>query len=176
MPTARGNLSWQPLNDHLDLVAQPVADAADLVPDAQVATIDEQLADTAEFCAEYDVALESSANCVVVTARRGDRTTHAALMVRGTDRADVNKTVRKHLDARKITFADQGYVEEATGMRSGGITPIGLPSDWPLLVDSAVATGGLMVVGAGVRSAKVLVDGAALAELPGAQVLGLVVR
>lgn len=41
------------------------------VPRARVAAIDPQLADTAAFCAAYDVALESSANCVVVAGRRG---------------------------------------------------------------------------------------------------------
>lgn len=176
MPSPEGNLTWLPLTEHLDLVATPVAQAANLAPGAKVAQIDETLADTAAFCEAYDVAPEASANCVVVQARRGDVTTMAAVMVLATDRADVNSVVRRHLGARKISFADQARAEELTGMRQGGITPIGLPSDWPVLVDERVAAAGPVVIGAGERGAKILVDGSVLATLPAAAVLDLVMR
>lgn len=154
-------------------MAEPVARAADLVPEAQVAAIDPELADTAAFCAAYDVAEDASANCVVVCGRRGERTTYAAVMVLATDRADVNRVVRKELGVRKISFADQSVAQELTGMTQGGITPVGLPADWPILVDEAVAAAGPVVIGAGVRGAKILLPGAALAGLPGARVLRL---
>lgn len=175
MPSPQGNLDWKPLLEHTDLVAPSVADAAraGALPSAQVAAIDGTLADTAAFCQAYDVAPEASANCVVVQARRGERTTYAAVLVLATDRADVNKTVRKQLDARKITFADQSFTEEQAGMTSGGITPIGLPQGWPVLIDSAVAAAGPVVIGGGVRDSKILVPGSELAQLPGAQVLDL---
>jgi prolyl-tRNA editing enzyme YbaK/EbsC (Cys-tRNA(Pro) deacylase) len=176
MPSAEGNLTWVPLAEHLDLVAQPVAVAARLAPGARVARIDAGLADTAAFCDAYDVAPESSANCVVVQARRGEVTTMAAVMVLATDRADVNNVVRRHLGARKISFADQARAEELTGMQQGGITPVGLPADWPVLVDERVAAAGPVVIGAGVRGAKILVDGSVLAGLPAAVVLDLVMR
>ena len=63
----------------------------------------------------------------------------AACMVLATDRADVNKAVRKHLDVRKISFAPMDEAVSQTGMEYGGITPVGLPPDWPILVDAAVA-------------------------------------
>jgi prolyl-tRNA editing enzyme YbaK/EbsC (Cys-tRNA(Pro) deacylase) len=85
----------------------------------------------------------------------------------------VNRIVRKHLGARRISFADQAETEEVTGMTSGGITPVGLPEDWPVLVDQAVATSELLVIGGGVRDAKLLVSGAELAALPGTEVLEL---
>jgi prolyl-tRNA editing enzyme YbaK/EbsC (Cys-tRNA(Pro) deacylase) len=173
MPSARGNLTWHPLADRTDLVAPAVAAAASLAPDAEVAEIDPTLADTAAFCAAYDVALEASANCVVVEGRRADRVVHAAVMVLAVDRADVNKTIRKHLDVRKISFMAQPDAETLTGMRQGGITPIGLPEDWTILVDEAVVAAGPVVVGAGERGAKILVDGATLAALPGAEVIAL---
>lgn len=173
MPTAEGNLSWEPALEHLELVAPPVAEALPGVPGARVAAIDAALADTASFCAAYDVAPESSANCVVVEGRRGDVTRRAAVMVLATDRADVNRVVRRHLGVRKISFADQGVAEQLTGMEQGGITPIGLPADWPVLVDAAVVAAGPVVIGAGLRGAKLLVDGAALVRLPGAEVLDL---
>ena len=176
MPSAEGNLSWVAAAERPDLLAPPVVSALEHVPGVRVAAIDATLADTAAFCAAYDVAPEASANCVVVEARRGDVTTLAAVMVLATDRADINSVVRRHLGARKISFADQAKAEELTGMQQGGITPVGLPEDWPVLVDQNVVAAGPVVIGAGVRGAKLLLDGAALARLPGAQVLELAVR
>jgi prolyl-tRNA editing enzyme YbaK/EbsC (Cys-tRNA(Pro) deacylase) len=60
---------------------------------------------------------------------------------------------------------------ELTGMAYGGITPIGLPSGWPILIDQAVASAPEVVVGSGIRGSKLLVTGATLATLPGAEVI-----
>ncbi len=173
MSSATGTLDWLPLRDHLDLVAAPVAAVAASLPSARVAVIDETMADTTMFCTTYDVAPEASANCVVVAGRRGEHTTYAAVLVLATMRADVNGVVRKALDARKCSFAPRDDAVGLTGMEFGGITPVGCPSDWPLLVDEAVAAAELVVIGSGLRSSKLLVAGAALAALPGARVLGL---
>ena len=51
----------------------------------------------------------------------------AACLVLASDRADVNKTVRKRLDVRKISFAAMDDAVTRTAMEYGGITPIGLP-------------------------------------------------
>jgi prolyl-tRNA editing enzyme YbaK/EbsC (Cys-tRNA(Pro) deacylase) len=173
MPSAQGNLTWQLATDRPHLLAEPVAAALDHVVGARVAEIDAELADTAAFCEAYDVAPEASANCVVVEGRRGDEVTLAAVMVLATDRADINRVVRRHLGVRKISFADQARAQELTGMQQGGITPVGLPEGWPVLVDARVVEAGPVVIGAGVRGAKLLVHGSALAELPGAVVLEL---
>lgn len=175
VPSARGTLSWAPLSGRVDLVAGPVAAAAGLVPSAQVAEIDGALADTAAFCAAYQVPAEASANCVVVEGRRADRVVRAAVMVLAVDRADVNKVVRKHLDVRKLSFMGSQAAQELTGMLQGGITPVGLPEDWLILVDSAVVAAGPVVIGGGVRGAKLLLLGADVAALPGAAVLDLAV-
>jgi prolyl-tRNA editing enzyme YbaK/EbsC (Cys-tRNA(Pro) deacylase) len=58
-----------------------------------------------------------------------------------------------------------------SGMEYGGITPIGLPPGWPLLIDAAVADSPYVVIGSGRRRGKLLVPGKALAGLPGAVVL-----
>jgi len=58
---------------------------------------------------------------------------------------------------------------ERTGMEYGGITPFGLPADWPLLVDAAVLAAPAVVVGSGLRGSKLLVPGAVLGLLPGAE-------
>lgn len=80
----------------------------------------------------------ASANQVIVAGRRGDVTTYAAVMVLATHRADVNGVVRRHLGARKISFAAHEDAVGLTGMEFGGITPVGLPGGWPILVDEAV--------------------------------------
>jgi prolyl-tRNA editing enzyme YbaK/EbsC (Cys-tRNA(Pro) deacylase) len=60
-----------------------------------------------------------------------------------------------------------------TGMEYGGITPVGVPAGWPILVDSAVAAEPYVVIGAGVRAAKLLLPGKTMAALPGAEVIDL---
>ena len=178
MPSARGTLDWSPAAAHPDLVAPSVAAAlaasdVDGIAAAEVAPIDATHADTEAFCTAYDVAPQASANCVVVAGKRAGETTYAAVMVLATDRADINGVVRRHLGVRKISFAPHDDAVTLTGMEFGGITPIGLPADWPVLVDSAVAAAGPVVIGSGLRRSKLLVDGAALAELPTAEVLDL---
>ena len=138
---------------------------------AWVAAIDEESADTAAFTDAYGVPATASANCVVVAARRAGETTLAACLVLATTRADVNGLVRRHLGARKASFAPQDVAVAESGMAYGGITPIGLPASWPVLVDPAVAAGELLVVGSGTRGSKLAVPGAVLAALPGAEVL-----
>jgi len=56
-------------------------------------------------------------------------------------------------------------------MEYGGITPLGLPAQWRLLIDSAVAEEPAVVVGSGLRRSKVVVAGSLLAALPGATVV-----
>src|SRR4051794_2811540 len=94
-------------------------------------------------------------------------------MVLATDRADVNGVVRRRLDARKASFAAMDQAVADTGMEYGGITPIGLPPDWPVLVDGAVIDVDLAVIGSGVRRSKLALPGALLAQLPLAETLTL---
>ena len=173
MPTPRGTLSWTPAADRPDLLAHPVAEAVAGHAGAEVAEIDPSLADTAALCDAYDVALGASANCVVVRAKRAGVETYAAVMVLATHRADVNGTVRRHLGARKISFAPHDDAVGLTGMEFGGITPVGLPVDWPVLVDDAVLEAGEVVIGSGLRRSKLLLPAAELLRLPGAERLSL---
>lgn len=170
-----GTLDWVPIHDRLDLLAPVVIEA---IPPTTtyVAPIDPDLADTATFCAEYGVGLEESANCVIVEGRRGDNTTLAAVVVRATQRADVNKTIRKHLGVRKASFAPMDTATSLTHMEYGGITPMGLPTGWPLLVDQGLVHDAWFVIGSGLRGSKIAIRGETLTELPGAEVLELTVR
>jgi prolyl-tRNA editing enzyme YbaK/EbsC (Cys-tRNA(Pro) deacylase) len=160
-----------------DLLAPSVAAAlteadAALPADAVgVAEIDPALADTAAFCERYDVPLAESANCVVVTGRRDGEPRFAACVILATTRADVNGVARRQLDVRKASFAAVDLAVAETGMEYGGITPIGLPADWPVFVDAAVAAAPRVVIGSGVRRSKLSLPGEVLGRLPGALVL-----
>ncbi len=171
-PPVLGSLTWVPAASRPDLLGDPVAAAlGSLEGPVWVAPVDDDLADTAAFSEAYGVPLAASANCVVVATRRAGQTSLAACVVLATTRADVNGLVRRHLGARKASFAPQDVAVAETGMAYGGITPVGLPTSWPLLVDAAVAAAGLVVVGSGTRGAKLALPGAALAALPSAEVL-----
>ena len=117
------------------------------------------------------MAPEESANCVVIAGRRGGETSYAACMVAATTRADVNGLVRRHMGVRKASFGPVDEITALTGMEYGGITPIGLPGQWPVLVDADVAKLAVAVIGSGIRGSKLWLPGRLLAELPGAEVL-----
>lgn len=168
-----GKLTTVPARTRPDLLAEPVAHALASHDDVavHVAEIDPDLADTAELCEAYDVPLEVSANCVVVSGKRAGDLRVAACVVLATTRADVNNVVRRRLDVRKASFMPMDDAVEATNMEYGGITPIGLPPEWPILVDSSVADLPAAVIGSGVRRSKLLISGEALANWPGTEVI-----
>ncbi|MEY9872050.1 prolyl-tRNA editing enzyme YbaK/EbsC (Cys-tRNA(Pro) deacylase) [Streptacidiphilus sp. MAP12-33] len=163
--------------DVFDLLADPVVaalkgwEAEQPVEAVLHVDTDPEKADTAVFCDTYAVPPEVSANCVVVAAKRGGDVTLVACLALAHTRVDVNSTVRRHLGARRASFAPMETAVAETGMEYGGITPVGLPATWPLLVDAAVAEQPYVLVGSGRRRGKLIVPGAAFASLPGAEVI-----
>ena len=166
-----GKLTFAPASEAPELVAEPVR--PHLQDGLWVSAIDPELADTAAFCEHYSIGLDVSANCVVVEARRADRTWHAACLVLATTKADVNGIVRKHLGARKVSFASMDTAVSLSGMEYGGITPVGLPADWPILVDTNVVDQSRVIIGSGIRGSKLLAATPVLAALPNAEVLAI---
>lgn len=169
-----GSLEVVPAGSRPDLSADPVAKALQDLGDAAevgVAEIDPELADTAEFCAAYSTPTDASANCVVVSGKRAGEARYAAAMVLATTRADVNGVIRRRLDVRKASFASMDTAVALTGMAYGGITPLGFPEGWPVLVDSAVAACPELIIGSGLRGSKLFITGAQLCALPGAEVV-----
>jgi prolyl-tRNA editing enzyme YbaK/EbsC (Cys-tRNA(Pro) deacylase) len=171
-----GKLTFQPVTDDSALVAKPVNDFLESSPlreNVFVSEIDPSLSDTSAFCATYDIAMEVSANCVILEAKRAERTWYAACMILATDKADVNGKIRRLLDARKISFAPMGQATSLTGMEFGGITPIGLPADWIILVDEKILTKDEVIIGSGIRKSKLLLPGKAFTMLPNVTILDL---
>ena len=169
-----GTLTSLPALDHPELLAPPVAAALAAWPAASrvaVVEIDPELADTAAMSAAYAVPMTASANCVVVAGSRAGEERAAACLVRADTRADVNTRVRKLLDVRKASFLPMERAVEESGMEYGGITPLGLPEGWRLLVDPRCPEIDVAVVGSGIRRSKLVLPGALLGELPGVEVV-----
>jgi prolyl-tRNA editing enzyme YbaK/EbsC (Cys-tRNA(Pro) deacylase) len=175
MPLPRiGALESLPALSHPELLAPPVHEALRDWPGATeiaVVEIDPEYADTAAMSEKYDVPMADGANCVVVMGRREGQERLAACVVRADTRADVNNLVKRTLDVRKASFLSMDRAVEQSGMEYGGITPVGLPEAWRVLVDDACLDIPAAVIGSGVRRSKLLVPGPLLAELPRAEVL-----
>ena len=168
------SLTSLPAADHPELVGAPVAAALASWPGAAevaVVEIDPDLADTAAMSEAYEIPMTASGNCVVVSGARAGDERIAACVVRADTRADVNTLVRKLLDVRKCSFLPMDRAVEETGMEYGGITPLGLPQAWRVLVHDALLDEPVVVLGSGVRRSKLLVPGRLLADLPGAEVV-----
>ena len=167
-------LTWHPFTDRPDLVAAPVRAALERSPLAasfEVTEIDPDVADTQALVDSTDVLLQECANCIVVLGRRGEDERIAAGLVLATTRADVNTTIRKRLDVRKASFLSMDRAVADTAMEYGGITPVGLPEAWPVLVDSRVVSAPQVVIGSGLRRSKLRLAGALVADLPGVEVI-----
>ena len=144
-----------PAADHPELLAATVAGRAAELPSAVVFSIDP----------------ETCGNCVIVKGKRGDVEKYVACLALATTRVDVNKVVRKKLDVRKASFAPMDEAVSLSGMEYGGITPVGLPAEWPIWIDPRVAEAQAVCIGSGLRSSKLIVSGADLVSLPGAEVV-----
>lgn len=136
----------------------------------EILPCDPALADTAAFCAAYSYSPDVSANTIVVTGK-SDPPRHVACIALATTRLDVNGLVRRRLEVRKASFAGAADTVELTGMEIGGVTPFGLPAGLSIWVDAAVMQRDRLILGGGSRAIKVLTVPAALAALPGVEVV-----
>lgn len=162
------------LESRPELLATPVAGALsgwEHLDEVGVVEIDPELADTESLTEAYGLSLRASANCVVVAGKRAGEERIAGCVVRADTRADVNDRVKRLLDVRKASFLSVDRAVAESGMEYGGITPLGLPGIWRLLIDDRVYDIDVAVVGSGVRRSKVVLPGRLLAELPGAEVV-----
>ena len=169
-----GTLEISPALEHKDLLARVVIEGLGNLNNADkigITEIDPEVSDTTAFCEHYQLELNQAANCIVLEAKRGDKVWYAACVVLGNTRADVNGLARKTLGARRVSFAAMDTAVDMTNMEYGAITPIGLPEDWVILVDKAVADSDYIVIGSGLRKSKLIVPGKIFSSLPNSQIL-----
>ena len=113
---------------------------------------------------------------MIVVGQRGGEERIAACLVPASTRADINGLVKRRLDVRKASFLAREIAVESTGMEFGGITPIGLPAGWPILVDDRVTHTPLIIVGSGIRRSKLILPGELFSSLPGVEVINGLAR
>lgn len=172
-----GKLTFSPISNTPELVAQPVQDKirmGNLDDGFFISAINPDLADTASFCKAYDIDPEFGANCIIVEAKRADKVWYAACLILSSDMIDVNGKVRRLLDARKVSFAPKDIALALTGMEYGGVTPIGLPEDLPILIDKNIAEKKYVIIGGGIRGSKVLAWSNALVKLDNSKVMDII--
>lgn len=166
------NITFHTAMDRLDLVSPSVANflrswnSATSLSELLVAEIDPNYAGSTAFCEHYNVPLNEGVNCVIVEAIRGDKRTLAACVAPVDCRIDFNGIVRKILDARKVSFASIDEVLKKTNMEYGSVTPLGLPSNWPILLDERIINSSRIIIGSGLVNTKLCIPGQMLAELP----------
>ena len=115
------------------------------------------LADTNIFCKKYGINLEDSANTILVKSKTGELK-YAACVLLATTKLDTNKTIRKKLSTHKVSFTNIEETEKLTNMQIGGVTPIELPKNLPLWVDSRVTQRKIIVLGGGNRTSKIKIS------------------
>ncbi|MBT1176852.1 hypothetical protein JS532_04610 [Bifidobacterium callimiconis] len=163
------------------LLAKPVFDALN---DLIASGVDEHLvigvtentdeeSDTDLWCPKYGIPFETTGNVVVVHTHKTRKAPpqFAAAFVTADTRADLNGLVKHTLEVSKVSFAPIAAAVEATGMESGGMSPIGLPAEWPLLVDRRVLDIPELYLGSGIRPSKLVVNGAIFNHIPGARIV-----
>lgn len=160
-----------------DLLAAPVLDALNALiaagtPESRILGVtlnSDEESDTDLWCPRYGVPFASTGNVVVVHTHKTRKAPpdFAAAFVTADTRADLNGVVKHTLEVSKVSSAPIDAAVEATGMESGGMSPIGLPAQWPLLVDQHILSVPKLYIGSGIRPSKLVVDGAIFADIPG---------
>ena len=131
---------------------------------------DPDLADTAVFCERYGYPLDRSVNTILVKAKTGGERFVVCVVLAHT-RLDVNRSVRKRLGARRVSFASADETRTVTGMEIGGVTPVALPDGLEVWVDARIMACEWVILGGGDRSSKIRVAPALFEGMPGARVI-----
>lgn len=136
-----------------------------------VAEIDPTAAGGQDFCEKYGISNEAGANCVIVEAIRNKKRTLAACVALVGYQMDFNGIIRKTLDARRISLAPLEVVLQETNMEYGSITPFGLPSHWPILIDARITNASRIIIGSGLVKSKLSLPSNALTSLSSAMII-----
>jgi prolyl-tRNA editing enzyme YbaK/EbsC (Cys-tRNA(Pro) deacylase) len=128
-----------------------------------------ELADTAEFCAHYNIPAEEACNAIVVAMKTTPRQ-YVACLVRADTRLDVNKKVATLVGFKRLSFASHEEAAELSGMMIGGVSIAGLPPEIPLIIDERIMEQPRVIIGGGNRSSKARLAPSELLKLPNAKV------
>ena len=132
--------------------------------------IDPAFADTAAYCEKYGSSPDHAANTIIVASKKEPKQ-YAACVVKATRRLDGNHTVRRLMNASRISFASAEETRELTGMMIGGVTVLALPPELPIYVDDTLMDLPWLILGGGSRSLKIKTSPEVFRKLPGATVV-----
>ena len=132
----------------------------------QVAKIDPAFADGQLLHEHYETPLEWELNCIIVEARKGESSKYAAVLLPYGKRINTGSTLRHLLEAKKVSFAPLEKVKEMTGMEFGAIGPLGLPVEWPILIDEEVFRQENIIIGGGKAAYKIFMPTYLLRQIP----------
>ncbi len=124
-----------------------------------------------EFCEHYNIDPSDGANCIIIEVVRGSNKSLACCLTPIGGKADLNGIVRKHFNARRVSFAPLEQVVEETGMEYGSSTPFGLPDSYPILIDSKIMKNEKIIVGGGKKISKLLLPTAVFSELTNTEII-----
>lgn len=167
-------LNFVSIESNPNLVPEPVFNLAMSLDESArplVAEIDPSFTGSKEFCEHYGVNPSDGANCIVIEVVKGSERTLSACLVPIGYRADLNSFVRKHFNARRVSFAPLEEVEPLTKMEYGSITVFGLPLDWKVLVDSRIMNNEKVIIGGGKKVSKLIILTETIKNLPNVEVV-----
>lgn len=78
---------------------------------------------------------------------------------------------REKMGVRRISFASAEQAILVTGMEIGGITPIGMPDNVPVWIDSRVMERKQIILGGGNRLSKIIMTPDQLLKIPRTEVV-----
>lgn len=177
------NLSFESVSNRKDLLPDCVNlffdTNSNLIELIKVTEIDPKYADNGEFEKQYSYPMGQGANSIFFEAKlkatdaekTGKKYIHGVCLIPCDMRCDLNKTVRKHLDAKRVSFADQNMIADQLNMEVGSITGVGIPEEYKLLVDSKLIHKTDVIVGGGFRKSKMLLDGNTFNLIPNAEII-----
>ena len=147
-------------------------DAASI--DYETVACREDLADTADFCANYNVAIPDACNTILVAMKTTPRK-YIACLVRADTKIDVNHRLAAEVRSKKLSFASTEEAAQVSGQMIGGVTLVALPGDVPVLIDKAVLERQSIIIGGGNRTSKVRVNPKELTKLPSVRVADIAI-
>lgn len=123
------------------------------------------------LCEHYNIKEECGYNCLIVECKRNDIIKYCALMVPVGYRYNMGSVVRKYTNSRTVSVANLEYVLNSTEMEYGSITPIGLPNDWKILVDSSILKQEQIIIGGGLVKSKISLPVNIFLKLPNVEIV-----
>ena len=171
-----GNLEFKPIIENKDLVPTCIYNFVstwneEFKNSFLVAKIDSKYADGEKLCDKYKIDRKIGFNCLIVECKRNGIIKYCALIVPIGYKYNMGSVVRKHMNSRVVSVAPLDFVLEKTNMEYGSITPIGLPSDWKILVDSLIKEQTNIIIGGGLVNSKISLPTSIFLKLPNVEIL-----